>query len=40
MQDCRLIPNDNQQYIKKFTADFYIDKFNPRVEVVLEELEV
>ena len=39
MQDCRLIPNDNQQYIKKFTADFYTDKYNPRVEICLEELE-
>ena len=39
LQDCAVIPNDNQYYIPKFTADFYIDPVNPRVEVVLEELD-
>lgn len=39
MQDVGLIPNDNQQVIKGFTADFSIDKFHPRIEVEIEEME-
>ena len=39
LQDCGTIINDNQRYIVGFTADFAIDKENPRVEVELEERE-
>ena len=39
LQDCGTIINDNQRYIVGFTADFAIDKENPRVEVELEEKE-
>lgn len=39
LQDCRVIPNDNQKWIVGFTADFDIDRQNPRIEVTLEEVE-
>lgn len=39
LQDCGVILNDNQRYIKGFTADFSIDKVAPRIEVDLEVLE-
>lgn len=40
LQECGTIINDNQKYIKGFTADFDIDKEKPRIEVELEILEV
>ena len=39
LQDCGTIINDNQRYLVGFTADFEIDKENPRVVVELEEKE-
>jgi len=38
LQDCKVIANDNQKCVVGFTAHFEIDKENPRVEVVLEEV--
>lgn len=39
LQDCGTIINDNQKYIKGFTADFFVDKDNPHITVVLEIVE-
>lgn len=39
LQECGTIINDNQRYIVGFTADFAIDKDNPRVEIEIEERE-
>jgi len=36
MQDVGLIPNDNQDYIIGFSADFHVDPKNPRIEVEIE----
>lgn len=38
LQDCGVIVNDNQKYVKGFTASFSIDKENPRVEITIEEI--
>lgn len=37
LQDCGVLPNDNQKWVVGFTAHFAIDKENPRVVVTLEE---
>jgi len=37
LQDCKVIANDNQKCVVGFTANFDVDKDNPRVEVILEE---
>lgn len=39
LQECGTIINDNQKYVRGFTADFDIDKANPRIEIELEEIE-
>ena len=39
LQDCGVIPNDNQKWVVGFTARFAIDKENPRIEVTLEETD-
>lgn len=39
LQGCGTIINDNQKYIKGFTAEFFIDKENPRIISVLEEVD-
>jgi hypothetical protein len=31
----KIIPNDNWQYVGNFSDKFYVDKHNPRVEVVI-----
>lgn len=33
-----IIPNDNQQYVHGFTDEFFVDKENPRIEVLIEEV--
>lgn len=38
MQDAGLINNDNWQWIRHFTAEFYVDAKNPRIEVIVEEV--
>jgi len=37
LQDCHVIANDNQKCVVGFTANFNVDRENPRVEIVLEE---
>lgn len=39
LQECGVISNDNQKFIKGFTADFDVDKENPHITVELEEVE-
>lgn len=39
LQKCGVIKNDNQVWVKGYTHDFFIDKENPRIEVIIEELE-
>lgn len=39
LQKCGVIPNDGWSQIENFTHEFYIDKDNPRIEVVLEEID-
>lgn len=39
LQDTGTIPNDNQQWYKGFSARFFIDKENPRIEVTISEIE-
>ena len=35
-----ILENDNWQYVKGFTDEFFIDKENPRVEVEINEVEL
>ena len=37
MQEAGVIDNDNWAHIKGFSDEFYIDKLNPRVEVLVYE---
>ena len=39
LQDCGVIENDGWKQILNFTHDFYVDKFNPRIEVYIEEID-
>ena len=39
LQDCGVIINDNQRYLRGFTASFDVSKDNPRVEIEIEETE-
>jgi Holliday junction resolvase RusA-like endonuclease len=39
LQKCGVLKNDNQVWVKGYTHDFYVDKQNPRIEVIIEELE-
>ena len=39
LQAAGTIPNDGWEQIRGFTAEFFIDKLNPRIEVELEEVE-
>lgn len=39
LQKTKTIPNDNQTWLKGFTADFQVDKLNPRIEVEIEEID-
>lgn len=32
------LPDDGWKYVRGFTDEFYVDKKNPRIEVVIEEL--
>ena len=34
-----LLDNDNWEFVEGFIDYFYIDKANPRIEIVIEELE-
>ena len=34
----RILPNDNQQWVKGFTDEFAVDKINPRIEVEIIEI--
>lgn len=38
LQECGVIPNDNQRWVRGFTAEFFHDKENPRVEIDIEVL--
>lgn len=35
---CGMLQGDNWQYITGFTDEFYVDKKNPRIEVVISEV--
>jgi hypothetical protein len=38
LQQCKVLANDNRQYIKKLTfIDGEIDKENPRIEIYIED---
>ena len=39
LQDTGTIPNDNQKWYKGFSADFYVDREHPRIEVTIKEIE-
>ena len=39
LQDCGVIENDNQNFVKGFTASFDVDKENPRIVIALETVE-
>lgn len=39
LQITKVLVNDNQKYVKGFTADFDIDVDEPRIEVEIEEVE-
>jgi len=39
LQQCGVLRNDNQVWVKGYTHDFGIDKLRPRIEVEIEELE-
>ena len=39
LQDCKVLKNDNWFYIRGYSQDFHTDKNNPRVEVVIREIE-
>lgn len=39
LQQCGVLKNDNQVWVKGYTHDFFTDKNNPRIEVIIEELE-
>lgn len=39
LQACKVIPNDGWDQIDNFTHEFYVDKQNPRIEIVLEEVD-
>jgi Holliday junction resolvase RusA-like endonuclease len=38
LQVAKILPNDNQQWIRGFCDTFDVDKDNPRVEVTLSEV--
>jgi Holliday junction resolvase RusA-like endonuclease len=38
LQVAKILPNDNQQWIRGFCDTFDVDKNNPRVEVTLSEV--
>lgn len=40
LQGCNVIPNDGWDQVDNTTHDFFVDKANPRIEIVLEELGV
>ncbi len=37
--ECGVLHNDSWAYIKGFTDDFLVDNKNPRIEIVIEEIE-
>jgi Holliday junction resolvase RusA-like endonuclease len=39
LQITKVLVNDNQKCVKGFTADFYIDKTEPRIVVEIEEVD-
>lgn len=39
LQQCGVLKNDNWKYLKGYSQEFHIDRNNPRVEVVIEEIE-
>lgn len=38
LQQCGVLKNDNQAWVKGYSHDFDIDKNNPRIEVEIEEI--
>lgn len=38
MVNCRTIINDGWQYVVGFSDEFYVDKKNPRIEIIIEEV--
>lgn len=38
LQISKVLVNDNQKYVRGFTADFSIDAENPRIEIKIEEI--
>lgn len=38
LQECGVIPNDNQEWVHGVSVDFKIDCKHPRIEVTLEEI--
>lgn len=39
LQACKVINNDGWFEIENFTHEFFVDKNNPRIEIVIEEVE-
>ena len=39
LQIAKVLVNDNQKYVKGFTADFEVDASNPRIVIDIEEVE-
>ena len=40
LQQCGVLKNDNWKYLKGYSQEFHIDRANPRVEVVIEEIAI
>lgn len=38
LQQCKVIKNDNQRYMRGYSHNFYIDRENPRIEVTIVEI--
>lgn len=40
LQVCGVLKGDGWQHVENFTHEFHIDRHNPRIEVVIEEIEI
>ena len=39
LQECGVLINDNQRYVKGFTAEFFLNRENPKIIIELEEVD-
>lgn len=37
--ELKALPNDSRKYIRKLTQDVLVDKGNPRIEIIIKEIE-